>query len=385
MNSPDNFYQQIDHRFNLLCLSNVIAKQNEGMEIEGLVSFEQAEQANARRELLRIEKLANRDKELNQKSEQHFVNGIADLVHQEIGRRLAPQMQDAEALYSKVLQLHESLPDLLDVMAVKATSVSRIEPIAANIPWAFDDLIKMVNQPKYRRTDAKGRVVNIETLRMALNYLGVDNLRIVIPSLVLRRAIPKITDPFPENKLRLWELGLSQAISAKVLASHHDISSYQAFTLGTLMTLGKVALTRLYLREFETVQQDSLREAQRDRKRDEHDALFKVTPRAEFLVDLYHKHGHKIVALLIQRMDMRRVFIGQAMEEIANNVPLQDMSPMALTCVQAEAYSKYRLLHSHGMVTLDEAKLWLRQFQFPPGAIAELQKTNLRNLNLSMP
>lgn len=343
------------------------------------------EQTDDGRTLLRVEKIAQRDKNLNEKSYQSFVDSIDEQLHDAILERIDEQLE-AEAfedLYSNIIGIHENLPDVLDMLSVRAASIGRIEPLVSSIPWLHSDILKTVNMPKYRRTDKNGKVIAVENIKVALGYFGIDNLKLLIPSLAFRRWIPQITDPYPLFKTHIWEHAIGSALSCKVIAQVSELDEGHAFTLGMLHELGQIALVRMYFKQFDTVQREALEEAHKERQREEHDALLKITPSIEFLQKLLDERAFALSTRIIQHMDMRRVFIANAMDEFAQDMSLAEMSPMAKVLKQGQAYNQYRMLKANQMINMDEAKAFLRLFQMPPGALAVLKTTNLRNLNLT--
>lgn len=384
MTEPQALQQAIHFRFNKLSIGLAEAQKSMGEESAQEAAIKNSVQNDPLRELLRIEKQAMRDKELNKKSEQNFVDGIRDMVQQSILERMQARLADEATMYRKILGFDDNLPPLLDILSVKASSISRIEPVAATMPWLFDDLLKMVNMPKYRRTDAKGKVVTVDTLRVALSFLGIENLKMVVPSLALRRWIPQITDPFPEIKTRIWESAVGTALTCKKIAEVSKVDPGHAFTLGLFHDIGRIVVIRLYFRLFDEVQREALIEAHDEKKREEYAALTKITPSSEFIVGLLERFATPLTARLVGKMQMKRVFIGNAMQEYADNMPLSEMSDLGKVLKQGAAYNRYRMLKHYKLINMEEAKGYLRQFQFPPGALSELKTTDIRHLNLQM-
>lgn len=379
--APD-IVEEIQHRFYNLLIGLEMAQDAAGVE-GNKVKFEQTEQSNSRRQLLRVEKIAIRDKDLNQRSEANYTNSIRDRVHDELIVRLEEQLKGDDYLFEKLLSIHEKFPEVIDIMSVRAASTSRIESVISPVQWLQADILKMVNMPKYRKTDKRGKVVNIDNLRVALNFLGVDNLKMVVPSLALRRWIPQITDPYPEIKKRLWEHAIGSAMACKRIAEVVELPGSHAFTLGMFHEVGKIVVTKLYFRLFDQVLQDALKEAHKEKLRDEHTALTKITPSGDFLQKIMRKYSLSISQRMIHQMDFKRVFIASAMEEFATAVPIQKMSPMGQVLAQGDAYNKYRMLKSYRLIQMEEAKQYLRQFKMPPGALSILKSTDLRKLSLS--
>jgi hypothetical protein len=380
--TPD-IIDEIQHRFYNLLIGLEMAQEVAGFDDDKKVKFEQTEQSNSRRELLRVEKIAIRDKDLNERSEANFNNSISDKIHDEIILRLEEQLKDHDYLYEKLLNVHEKFPEVIDIMSVRAASTSRIESAISPIQWLQADLLKMVNMPKYRKTDKRGKVVAIDNLRVALNFLGVDNLKMVVPSLALRRWIPQITDPYPEIKGRLWEHAIGSSMACKRIAEVSELPASHAFTLGMLHEVGTLIVVKLYFRLFDQVLQDAMKEAHDEKLRDEYTALTKITPSGNFLQKIMRKYSLSASQQVIHQMGLKRVFIANAMEEFATGVALQKMSPMGQVLAQGDAYNKYRMLKSYKLIQMDEAKQYLRLFRMPPGALSVLKSTDLRKLSLS--
>jgi len=373
--------KEINARFNHLTVSLRLAQKAMGMEPES-IAFELTEQSDARRTLLRVEKQAIRDKELNQRSHQSFVNSIREMLHNEIITRLKERFKDPQALFHDVLGFDDRLPELLDLLSTKACSISKIESSAANMPWLYDELIKLINTPKYRRYDAKGKVVVVESLKVALSFLGIGNLKMIIPSIALRRCLPQITDPFPEIKNKIQEAAIGTAMSCKRIAQVSDVDEFTTFTLGMFHDLGKIVVIRLFFKTFDEVQREALIEAQDGRKRDEHLALGEIEPSDQFITNIIDQYSYPLNAKFFEIMGFKRLFVTDAMNEFSQNKAVIHMSPYAKVLAQAVAYNRYRTLKSNKMISMDEAKEYLRQFHFPKGALSVLKNTDLRELDL---
>ena len=354
-----------------------------GKEMPGLVTYEESEQGYARRELLNVEKQAIEDKKLREITSESYVDSVRNQFHQVLLKQFDEQIADTPALYYDVLGLNDALPELLDMLAIKASSIARLEPLAARIPWLFDELLKVVNSPQHRRKDSRGKVIVVETLRTALSFINIDNLKMLVPALVFRRTIPQITDPYPQIKARAWQSSLGVALTAHHLADSVGVRSNDAFVLGMLQGLGRNAITRLYFKMFERVQREQLEAAQNDKLRDKHDALTKITPSSNFLLALWSDFGDMVVARLIEHMQFKRVFITDAARVLSQSDDNSDF-PMAKLIEQARVYTQYRMLSAHKLIDVDESKVMLRHSELPVGEIEQLKKLNISTLPLNM-
>ena len=384
MSTITNLEDLIKQRFDALFLDVKEAQKvaiNDGKPELNVIEVEQSKTA---RSLLRVEKQAIRQKDLNIKSDISFLNTITDQINIEVEIRLKESLEDTDILYSKIIGMDSSLPELLDLVGLKAATITRIEPIATELPWLFNDLLKYVNQAKYRRLDNKGKVRLVDTMRAGLNFFGLENLIIMLTSLAFKRSLPQITDPYPQIKLRIWEEALATAISCKQIASVVGVNKDHAFCLGMLQTMGKVVLSKLYFRLFESVLRDALVETQNAQKHEEHSALTRITPSGKFLNHLIDKYALNVSVKLIDKMAMRRVFIANAMSEVSSNNSLADLSPLALVLKQGKAYAQYRMLKEHKLIDLQQSKDFIRTLNMPKGSLDLLKRTDMHSLDLSI-
>jgi hypothetical protein len=384
MSTLTNSEDLVKQRFEALFLDVKVAQQSlldEGKPVQNVIDIEQSKTVRA---LLLVEKQAIREKDLNTKSDLSFLNAIAEQVDTEVKKRLEESLEDTDYIYSKIIGIDRALPELLDLVGIKAATITKIEPLATELPWLFNDLMKFVNQPKYQRIDNKGKVVLVETMRVGLNFFGIENLMMLLTSLAFKRSMPQITDPYPQIKLRIWEEALATAISCKQIASVVGVNQSHAFCLGMLQTMGKVVVSKLYFRLFENVLREALVETQKAQKHDEHSALTRITPSGPFLNHLIDKYALNVSAKLIDKMAMQRVFIANAMFEVANNEPAADLSPLALVLKQGKAYAQYRMLKGSKLIDLQQSKDFIRTLRMPKGSLEILKSTDVRSLDLRM-
>ena len=384
MSTFTNIEDLIKYRFEGLFLDVKAAQQQALQGEEPSLSVIEIEQNKTARSLLRVEKQAIREKDLNNKFDISYLNTITNQINIEVEKRLKVSIEDTEQLYTKILGLDKSLAKLLDLVGVKAATISKVETIATELPWLFNDLMKFVNQPNYQRRDNKGKVVLVKTMGVGLNFFGLENLMVIITSLAFKRLMPQITDPYPDIKLRIWEEALTTAISCKKIASVVGVKQDHAFCLGMLQTMGKVVVSKLYFRLFESVLREALLETLSEKKHEEHSALTRITPSGKFLNQLINKYALEISANLIDKMAMQRVIIANAMFEVANNEPTANLSPLASVLIQGKAYAQYRMLRGHKLIDLQQSKEFIRTLRMPKGSLELLKTTDMRSLDLIM-
>lgn len=371
----------IDDRFENMIVSPERVLEMLGKRKVGQVSFEQSEQGDARRLLLHVEKVAIENKRLQEKTEASYLESVSHHLHEILLGELTEQLSYTDELVQKVLNLPENIGELLDALSVKACSVSKLEPIVATMPWLYDELIVVVNTPRFRRKDSRGRIIVVETLRTALSFLGIENLRTLIPSLILKRAMPQITDPYPLIKQKLTQYSTGVALTAKRLATLSDLNKNQAYVLAMVSNLGRCAVTRLYFKLFDKIQLHLLQECQKDKEQKRHEALLKIAPSANHLIALQQEFADAISADILEWMHFTRLPIAQPMRACADKQPAQAKT-LSKILHQARAYTQIRMLHQLKLVDIKEVKPLFAEQKYPAGALEALKSTDIFTLPL---
>ena len=372
----------VEERFDSLLVSPELLAVQMGKRRPGEVAFEESEQNFSRRRLLGVEKAAIAEKRRQAESEASFIGRISEQLHSMILQDIESCIGDVPELYSKTLGLTDDIPALLDVLSTRAASVSRMEALVASAPWLFDELLHIVNTPKFRRRDSRGKVIPVETLRTALSFLGIENLRMLLPAFVLKRAMPQITDPFPQIKVKTQQFAYGVAVTARTLAPLANCHPASAFTLGILSPLGRCAVTRLYFKTFETLHRQMLEEAEKQRQPDVHEALTKIRPQANYLIALQEEFADKLTATLFDFMVFQRLPVTTAMAQLST--PAAELTdPLARVTQQARVYTRVRMLHHTRCIDKEEVKLQLRAQRFPRGALDKLKTVDIFTLPLT--
>jgi|TARA_A200000113_G_scaffold62832_1_gene54006 SepF-like predicted cell division protein (DUF552 family) len=371
----------IDDRFENMIISPERVLEMLGRRKVGEVSFEQSEQGDARRLLLHVEKVAIENKRLQEKTEASYLESVSHHLHEILLGELTEQLSYTDELVQNVLNLPENIGELLDALSVRACSVSKLEPIAATMPWLYDELIVVVNTPQFRRKDSRGRIIVVETLRTALSFLGIENLRTLIPSLILKRAMPQITDPYPLIKQKLTPYATGVAITAKRLAALSDLNKNQAYTLAMLSNLGRCVVTRLYFKLFDKIQLHLLQECQKDKEQKRHEALLKVAPSANHLIALQQEFADAVSADILEWMHLMRLPIAEPMRACADKVPAQSKT-LSKILHQARTYTQIRMLHQLKLVEMKEVKPLFMEQRYPAGALEKLKEMDIFTLPL---
>ena len=210
------------HRAICLTISKDFAHSQKG-EIF-VAKYQDSEQADRRRELLAVEQRANKEKVIEEHGQKQFVSEVSTKLLAKVHQKIIDEFDNKETLFSQTLKIETSACDILELISVKAASIKRITPLVNSLPWLADNLINLVNKPQYRkRSDVK-----VTEASLAVSYIGLDNLKMVMPTFILKHWLPASTAPFGAMKRKLWQDSLAIAMATKILANNEINNLLQA-------------------------------------------------------------------------------------------------------------------------------------------------------------
>ncbi len=334
------------------------------------------------RTLLEVEVIAHKKREKRDTKNHQYIADVNTQLHQLIQEEIDKHLLDVDYIFQEVIQIQDSIPAILDILAVKSASVGRIDPLVKDMHWLGEDILKLINLPQYRQEKDPKKVVKVDNPSLALRYIGLDNLKLVVPTFALKHWTPHSTFPFKLLKRKLWENGMAVAIASKALAEKSGVNPYHAFVLGMFHDIGKLALVRLYLRLFDSNWEKQSRDARDNGEKEKHTALSELSPDPLFLRNLMAEQSAKISALLLERMAFKYLPVTHAMNEIANNIKVEEVCPLAHVVLKARAFSHYKFLQKHVLIEPDEAKKLFAHYKMSVPELKTLSSISLQNLQL---
>lgn len=372
----NDIISSIHRRALSLSISKEFVDQQEGKI--NLVDHQGSEQENRRRELLNVEKEAQQEKIVAAYGEEHFRNQVTKKFYKQVRDQINTEFDNKTHLYHNILCIEDAAPAILELLSLRATSINRIQPLAISLPWLATDLISLVNKPQYR----KRADVQVNDAKLALSYIGLDNLKLVMPTFILKHWLPSSTSPYGLMKRKLWNDSLSVALAAGVLAKEKKLDWYRAFTTGMLSNIGQLAVTRCFLNTYNEMHKDALRQAVADKDKLLHNVLVKVDNSPELLLEQLVLRSSKLSADLIELMNFNRLPITEAMFDLAYSDDIDTMSPIAQVVAKAKVFVNYRSLNKANLINDNEATLLFETVHLSEAEVSLLNKSDIDHIKL---
>jgi hypothetical protein len=360
-----------------LLISKVFAEKKSGKITVAI--HQNSEQANRRRELLAVEEETNKNEIIRAHGESFFTDQVMSKFFSHVTFEVNKKFDNKESLYNSILRIEDAAPSIMEILSVRAASINRIIPLVRSLPWLADELINLVNKPQYR----KRADIQVTDASLALSYIGLDNLKLVMPTFMLKHWLPNSTAPYALMKRKLWNDSLAIAMSSSVLAKKEGMDEFSAFAAGMFSNLGLIAVSRCFLSTYSELHTEKLKDAYENKDKKLHDILVKFDASPDLLLEQMITRSSKVSADLIELMQLERLQITEAIFDIAYTEVLEKMCPLAQIVSKAKAYVAYRSLAKDELINNDEAKLLLTAVRITPQEISILKKSDLDHIKLN--
>jgi len=359
-----------------LSISKEFAEQQHGKV--NAVHYQDSEQENRRRDLLSVELKVQQEKIVAAHGEEHFKNQVMTALYSEVRNKINEEFDNKTNLYSNVLCIEDAAPTILELLSLRATSINKIKPLAVSLSWLSRDLVSLVNKPQYR----KRADVQVNDAKLALSYIGLDNLKLVMPTFILKHWLPSSTTPYGLMKRKLWNDSLSIALATQTLAQNKGVDCYSAFTAGMLSNIGQLAITRCFLTTYNDMYKAKLRNAYEAKDKRLHNILTKVDNSPALLLEQLVLRSSQLSADLIELMNFDRLPITEVLFDLAYSDNIKKMNPIAQLVAKAKAYVNYRNLSKENLLNDKEIIILFKSVNLTKAEFLLLKKSDIDHLKL---
>lgn len=380
-----------NNRFEQFLLSVDEATIMAGKKTEKMKMLEDSEQFEARRELLMVEELANRKREMEATAENNFIMEVEQRFHDSLVESLDEQLNDFDHIFENTLKFNEHLAKMLDILYTESCSISRLVACIENITWLETALIKFVRQPKYRRLDSQGHPLIVKTLRQALSFIGVESLRLLIPVLVSKQIMPPHSDFTPDLLKHLWLYTIGTGNVAKSLAPNYGLKPHFGFNIGLLSTIGRSVVASYYLKSFDAKLRESIIEARNDNNPIQAKALASLSPSHKYLVSFWKRYANRVTFEIVNKLNLRWLMITAGFEDYLKikeisfkYVEKHQLHPLTQLLFKSQGYMQFKLLQKANLMNKQASMLYLRNFGVKAEDVALVSKVNLAGLELKI-
>lgn len=101
------------------------------------------------RTLLAVEAAARQARLADAKAKAQFGEFAQAHLHDQVADLLAERLTSLDDVKASLFELTPAYYALLDLLSAKAVTLNQLDPAIKKVPWLVEDLLKLINQPKY--------------------------------------------------------------------------------------------------------------------------------------------------------------------------------------------------------------------------------------------
>jgi len=335
-----------------------------------------AQQQN--RPMLEVERKAMEARLSESNVKSMFLDFTQAHLHDEVAQEMLQRLSSIEVVSTSLFDLGEGFPLLIDTLSAKAVTLNQLDPLISNIEWLKEDILRLINSPRYRSKTGSGNLV--KDIKTALRFLGIEALQSLVPVYALRHCIPHSTEPFVQFKNKIWDYSLASAIAARKIAEESGLNPFVAFCVAMFQTLGHMVVIRNYLRSYRQVKLIEQKRAQDARDMELIDALEILDADASFLSSSIEEFAPIISADLISRWQLKRMPLAAILDQVVDGTPLQSCLDLTRVLLQANCFVQVKQLLNEQKITAEEAGAYLEQAEIHAALRKALAQLDLRKL-----
>ncbi|MDC2890552.1 HDOD domain-containing protein [Psychrosphaera algicola] len=353
---------------------------SEKIALTRLGVYADRKQLGTARELLHIEEKALERKVKQQATETEFKEYVNEYFHEALFEYLDVYSNDKNYLFSQILTIDPNIPDVLDACVKRATTATQLDTLISKVTFLTRDILKMVNNPPFRAENSNK--AHVDKIGLAVRYIGVDNVRFALLSYIGKNWLPHSTEPYNDFKEKFWQYSIATANCARTLAKYYKIDESVAFLLGLLHGIGMSMSLRLYLRAFDTVRVIQMKALTKANRKDIVKLVDTLTLDNSFVSEALRRFTPTVSHHVIERLGLKFAPILPTMEELRENVPFKQSSPMTRLLKQSQTFVQYKMLQKSRLIELDDAKVFLTQANINNDIITILNKVDLLKIDI---
>jgi hypothetical protein len=302
-------------------------------------------------------------------------------LHMSLKAELANQLASAEVIQhlSPVSDKHLLLLELLHSSKL---DLSRLRPIIDGQVWLARDLTNMVNSPVFGARKPQNSDLQVTDLKLVLGYIGLDNLRLLIPFYLCRHWLPLGHTSLLWINRKLWRYAQIQGVAVRALAALHEQDGALLYSLALMRQLGASVILGIGAAIFEQLRGNWLREASKARDKELYDAVAVSEFPAAEICQQVAELGMQLNWQLPQWLgfaDSELVLQLRALQDLAG---FEQMSLTAQLVAKASCYAQGLLLEEANQLSFRDKQLLHSYYEMSEQELIRLQGQNYRKLTL---
>nr|WP_250885655.1 HDOD domain-containing protein [Shewanella jiangmenensis] len=271
---------------------------------------------------------------------------------------------------------------LFEQLCRESPDMARLRLLMTGVGWLSRDLTNVVNSTAFRQRHPQRADVQVTDIKLVLNFIGVENLRQLIPYYSMRNWLPSGHSCLLWINRKLWQYALTCATAAKALAKLHGRNETLAFICALLQQFGVTMVLGTAAAAYEKNWGNWLREASASRDKELYDAVMATEFPAEKVLDEVVRHGGHLAWEIPARLDFENHDMVTVIKTLEQSLTVADLPLDVQIQAKASGFATAMTLDESKLLEPQEARLLFRYYGLNEQEMLRLKAQNYRKIDL---
>ena len=326
---------------------------------------------------LEVEQQALRDRIEKQQQQKSVFEAVSNQLVTTIISEMDHQLDTTESLLAESPVTNTQWL-LLELLHSPKLDMKRLLLVVKNTSWLHQDLVNLVNSPAFRQSRDQSNDVQLSDLKLVLNYIGLEQLKLLIPYYCMRHWLPNNHATILWTTRKFWRFANMAAIAARAIAVLNEEDESLVFTLSLVNLMGSSLVLRKCAQVYENTRGKWLREASESRDKNVYDAVLATEFPSEQVCEHVLKLGSMANWQILEHHGFGNSLLLKLIKEMDQTLNFSDLSKPSAIAIKATVYAKVLLLEEQNQLDPRERKMLFDYYEFSEQEIIRLKAQNFR-------
>lgn len=292
----------------------------------------------------------------NQESKKRdkLIQSYQDNVNTILYNKVYKSLEKFDFLENEYLNIHTLDLNLINSLFFSGISLTDIKPILQKAQIRTD-VFNLFNNIDFKR--AIHREENFKNIQMAINHIGLENIRLIIPILFFRRYFLTQSNLFNLFYKKLWTQQVIYSTIVFFMAKKHNVENpYQLYLMSLFRYLGVVFIFNSYIYIYKHIVDNKLKAIFLEKNIE--DIRKELSPCVISLKNLFIDHNIELFGKILKQTDYFNDY-----SDLIDNLNEESNVRFEIEryiLKKAEAYSTFYTLSKNKIITNIEGSLLLK-------------------------
>jgi len=274
----------------------------------------------------------------------------------------------------KRFSIAESLMDAVNLLNARAASISRIKPLLVRQTAVLQNLVSLLNRFDFGQKSS-GKPLELKDAELSLSFLGIDQLRSLLPYIIMHEALKDSGHKFNQPSRKLWQHIQMTAEGARVLAELDDkVNADEVYMQAMFHEIGAIYIMHLVSDSFHEAGKSFRSLAKETGASEVSHQIAEIKSPAPVLDKLLPMYAPKVSFELAKRYKLSHFSLSNSLDEIATAMTFDELSPLVRLIVQGRAYAVFKQMFKAELMTKEQASEYLKYHHLDANKIRVLNK-----------